>query len=60
MIGLTTKDFKNILLLYELAFGKNNKPTQAYANTYTKIKAMAISEKEEDEKYDRVSGGRKQ
>ena len=58
MIGLTTKDFKNILLWYELAFGKNNKPTQAYTNTYTKIKAMAISEKEDDEKYDRVRIGR--
>ena len=58
MIGLTTKDFKNILLWYELYFKKKNKPTRSDINTYTKIKAMAIAEKEDDEKYDRIRIGR--
>ncbi|MDC0171096.1 hypothetical protein OAJ04_04895 [Candidatus Nitrosopelagicus sp.] len=51
---MTTKDFQAILLWYELHFKKKNKPTLADINTYTKIKAMAISEKEDDEKYNRV------
>ena len=54
MVGLTTKDFQAILLWYELHFKKKNKPTLADINTYSKIKAMAISEKEDDEKYNRV------
>ena len=58
MVGLTTKDFKNILLWYELYFKKKNKPTRADINTYTKIKAMAISEKEEDERFDRIRTGK--
>ena len=58
MIGLTTKDFKNILLWYELYFKKKNKPTRADINTYPKIKAMAIAEKEDDEKYNRIRIGR--
>ena len=58
MVGLTTKDFKNILLWYELYFKKKNKPTRADINTYTKIKAMAIAEKEDDEKYNRIRIGR--
>ena len=57
-VNLTVKDCKNILLWYELYFKKKNKPTRADINTYTKIKAMAISEREDDEKYDRIRIGR--
>ena len=57
-VGLTTKDCKNILLWYELYFKKKNKPTQRDINTYTKIKALAISQKEEDDSYNRVRVGR--
>jgi hypothetical protein len=57
-VGLTVKDCKNILLWYELYFKKKNKPTQADINTYTKMKALAISEKEEDDRYDRIRIGR--
>ncbi len=53
-VGLTIKDCKNILLWYELYFKKKNKPTQADMNTYTKIKAFAISEKEEDDRFSRL------
>ena len=58
VVDLTVKDCKNILLWYELYFKKKNKPTRADINTYTKIKAMAIAEKEDDEKYNRVRIGR--
>ena len=58
VVDLTVKDCKNILLWYELYFKKKNKPTQADINTYTKIKAMAIAEKEDDEKFDRIRIGR--
>ena len=58
VIDLTVRDCKNILLWYELYFKKKNKPTRADINTYTKIKAMAIAEKEDDEKYNRVRIGR--
>ena len=57
-VGLTVNDCKNILLWYELYFKKKNKPTQRDINTYTKIKALAISEKEEDDRYNRVRVGR--
>ena len=57
-VGLTVNDCKNILLWYELYFKKKNKPTQADINTYTKMKALAISEKEDDEKFDRIRIGR--
>ena len=57
-VGLTVNDCKNILLWYELYFKKKNKPTQADINTYTKMKALAISEKEEDDRYDRIRIGR--
>ena len=57
-VGLTVKDCKNILLWYELYFKKKNKPTQADINTYTKMKALAISEKEEDDRYNRIRVGR--
>ena len=53
-VGLTIKDCKNILLWYELYFKKKNKPTQADMNTYTKIKAFAISENEEDDRFSRL------
>ena len=53
-VDLTVKDCKNILLWYELYFKKKNKPTQADMNTYTKIKAFAISEKEEDDRFSRL------
>ena len=49
MVNLTTKDLQPILLWYELYFTKKNKPTRADINTYTKIKAMAIAEREDDE-----------
>ena len=58
MVNLTTKDLQTILLLYELYFKKKNKPTRVDINTYTKIKAMAIAEKEDDEKYNRIRIGR--
>ena len=58
MVDLTVKDCKNILLWYELYFKKKNKPTQADINTYTKMKALAISEKEEDDRYNRIRIGR--
>ena len=58
MVNLTTKDLHTILLWYELYFKKKNKPTQVDINTYTKIKAMAIAEKEDDEKFDRIRIGR--
>ena len=54
IIDLSTKDCKNILLWYELYFKNKNKPTRADMNTYTKIKAMAIAGKEEDERYDSI------
>ena len=57
-VGLTVKDCKIILLWYELYFKKKNKPTQADINTYTKMKALAISEKEEDDRYNRIRVGR--
>ncbi len=57
-VGLTVNDCKNILLWYELYFKKKNKPTQRDINTYTKIKALAISEKEEDDRYNRIRIGR--
>ena len=57
-VGLTIKDCKNILLWYELYFKKKNKPTQADINTYTKMKALAISGKEEDDRYNRIRVGR--
>lgn len=57
-VGLTVNDCKNILLWYELYFKKKNKPTRVDINTYTKIKAMAIAEKEDDEKFDRIRIGR--
>ena len=57
-VGLTVNDCKNILLWYELYFKKKNKPTQADINTYTKMKALAISGKEEDDRYDRIRVGR--
>jgi hypothetical protein len=57
-VGLTVNDCKNILLWYELYFKKKNKPTQRDINTYTKIKALAISQKEEDDRYNRVRVGR--
>ena len=58
MVNLTTKDLQTILLWYELYFKKKNKPTRADTNVYTKIKAMAIAEKDDDEKYDRIRIGR--
>ena len=58
VVDLTVKDCKNILLWYELYFKKKNKPTQADINTYTKMKALAISEKEEDDRYNRIRVGR--
>ena len=58
MVNLTTKDLQTILLWYELYFKKKNKPTQRDINTYTKIKALAISQKEEDDRYNRVRVGR--
>ena len=58
VVDLTVKDCKNILLWYELYFKKKNKPTQADINTYTKMKALAISEKEEDDRYNRIRIGR--
>ena len=56
-VGLTMKDCKNILLWYELYFKKKNKPTQADMNTYTKIKAFAISEREENDRFKRLVNG---
>ncbi len=58
VVDLTVKDCKNILLWYELYFKKKNKPTQADINTWTKMKALAISGKEEDDKYNRIRVGR--
>ena len=58
VVDLTVKDCKNILLWYELYFKKKNKPTQADINTYTKMKAFAISGKEEDDRYNRIRVGR--
>ena len=51
MVNLTTKDLQTILLWYELYFKKKNKPTRADINTYTKIKAMAIAEREDAVSY---------
>ena len=56
-VNLTVKDCKNILLWYELYFKKKNKPTQADINTYTKMKALAISQKEEDDDRIRIRKG---
>ena len=56
-VGLTVNDCKNILLWYELYFKKKNKPTQRDINTYTKIKALAISQKEEDDDRIRIRKG---
>jgi len=58
MVNLTTKDLQTILLWYELYFKKKIEPTRADINTYTKIKAMAIAEKEDDEKFNRIRIGR--
>lgn len=57
MIDLTIKDCQNILLWHELYFKKKNTPTQADINTYIKIKALAISEKDEHDKYNRILRG---
>jgi len=57
VVDLTVKDCKNILLWYELCFKKKNKPTQADINTYTKMKALAISGKEESDRYSRIRSG---
>ena len=57
MVNLTTKDLQTILLWYELYFKKKNKPTQADINTYTKMKALAISGKEEDDDRIRIRKG---
>ena len=57
VVDLTVKDCKNILLWYELYFKKKNKPTQADINTYTKMKALAISQKEEDDDRIRIRKG---
>ena len=57
MVNLTTKDLQTILLWYELYFKKKNKPTQADINTYTKMKALAISQKEEDDDRIRIRKG---
>ena len=57
VVDLTVKDCKNILLWYELYFKKKNKPTQADINTYTKMKALAISGKEEDDDRIRIRKG---
>ena len=56
-IGLTVKDCKNIILWYDLYFKKKNSPTQADMNTYTKIKAFAISEREENDRFKRLVNG---
>ena len=53
-VVITMKDCMNILLWYELYFKKKNKPTQADMNTYTKIKAFAISEKDDDDRFNRI------
>ena len=53
-VGLTIKDCKNILLWYELYFKKKKKPTQSDINTYTKFKAFAISEKDDDDRFNRI------
>ena len=58
VVDLTVRDCKNILLWYELYFKKKNKPTQADINTYTKMKALAISGKEEDDRFNRIRVGR--
>mgnify|MGYP006116674079 CR=1 FL=1 len=57
MIDLTLKDCKNILLWHELYFKKKNRPTQADIQTYIKVKAMAISENEDNDKYNRIVRG---
>ena len=57
MIDLTLKDCKNILLWHELYFKKKNTPTQGDINTYIKIKALAISERDEYGKFDRILRG---
>ena len=57
VVDLTVKDCKNILLWYELYFKKKNKPTQADINTHIKMKALAISGKEEDDRYNRIRSG---
>ncbi len=57
-IELTLKDCKNILLWYELCFKRKNKPSQADINTLTKIKAFAISEKEDRERDKRIMQGK--
>ena len=57
-VNLTTKDLQSILRWHELYFKKKNKPTRADITVYTKIKAMAIAEKEDDEKFDRIRIGR--
>ena len=56
-VGLTVNDCKNILLWYELYFKKKKKPTQRDINTYTKIKALAISQKEEEDDRIRIRKG---
>ena len=56
MIDLTLKDCKNILLWHE-CFKKQNTPTQADIQTYIKVKALAISENEENDKYNRIVRG---
>jgi hypothetical protein len=48
------KDCMNILLWYELYFKKKKKPTQSDINTYTKFKAFAISEKDDDDRFNRI------
>ena len=56
MIDLTLKDCKNILLWHEY-FKKKYTPTQADIQTYIKVKALAISENEENDKYNTIVRG---
>ena len=56
MIDLTIKDFKNILLWYEI-YSKNNRSTPADMDTYIKLQAMAISQKDEDDRFSRIRKG---
>ena len=52
-VEFSLHDCKNVIYWYEIAFKRKHKPTQSDTNTFTKIKAFAISEQEDNERWQR-------
>ena len=54
-VDLTERDFGNLLLWFR-QFKKNRDLSREDLNTYSKIKALAISEKEQNDRFSRIGG----